>query len=235
MKKMISLFLLLSLLLLCCACSSDKPQEGSKNEEESKPQISYAAGSARYTQPGAKRSMELHFEEPVAAGSKIVLSDKEKEILSFTTEQPISELTIEALELKENLPYRLTVNGELQRHGGSGKIEPPDPGFIPEPEIPTIPIAPMTESPENGEPQPSEPVPGVSFDPNLPFGSIPDFSGTVQGGGDRNNGELSTEPFAPGKGDSLGAPAINPMPGRDLSGFILTGANTVFDRVRPAD
>lgn len=136
MKRITVALLILSLCLLCFGCGAP-----------AKTQIRYESSTAYYTETGAKHSMDLMFEEPVAEGSTIAVLLDGEEILSFTTEAPFSRLQLSSPVLESGVSYNLKINGVLQCHGNSRPVAvETQPGDIPEPTLSTIPQEPMGET-----------------------------------------------------------------------------------------
>ena len=245
MKGFIAIILLCSLcLLLCVGCSSGTAE----------PQIRYENENAYYVGEGASYSMDLQFEEPVAEGSIISLQLEEEEILSFTAEQSFSRLRLSSPRLELDKPYILKVNGIVQRHGMSRpQTETTEPGYIPEPTIPTVPQEPMGEilTPTVSDDRISETVGSVEttseeaddgdsiFD-NPPTIDEEAFSQKVSESGEQGtsnlpsaNEILTTEPLNADKVNKENS-ALDPNVQLGGTTFVLTGTVTGFTAVQNA-
>lgn len=229
MKRITVVLLLLSLTLLCWGCSKEQP------EATGSPQIHYEDTNAYYTQGGGEYTMDLRFQEPVAAGSEICLLLGEEKILGFTTEAAFSHLRLCSPELELNQPYTLTVNGKAQKHGPKNlREEFPQPGDIPEPSLPTIPMEPMADATEppvqdDGIKEPiSFDDPPAGFNGDIAVGEIPSLYPPVESGG-----LLPSEPFTPGNGnDDSGSLNPGSALGKEYNTFTLTKTVTEFTSVR---
>ena len=250
MKRILMRLLLLSLCLLCFGCS-----------KEGDTAIRYSGSAAAYTQEGAKYTMELHFENPVFAGSELCLLSGEETLLRFKAEADFSTLTISTLALEQNVAYRLTVDGILQCYGAQKtEVSPTDPGYIPDPTVVTIPQEPMsateatTSVSDDGtdsaagsstdsttETSFSFSTPPANFDPDLSAEELPTIVSHPETEADTSaipDGTLPSEPFTPGKGESSDETfSESEAESQERSGyttFILTGTFTRFLSVRDA-
>ncbi len=233
MKRITAMILLLSLCLLCFGCSRT-PAE---------PQIRYEDTKAYYTQEGSKYAMEIQFTEPVTEGSTISLLLEEEEIIGFTAEASFSKLHLSSLDLELDKPYVLKVNGELQRHGKNRPVvEATEPGYIPEPTVPTIPLEPMgdtttspTVSDENTEDKsPFDTPPTIAEDISLgDISSITGVNPNENSSGVNSNGTLTTEPINADKVQTEDS-ALRPNIQIGGTTFTLTGTVTGFVSVQNA-
>lgn len=79
--------------------------------------------------------MDMTFAQTVKKGAVLALSENGKEVFSFTAEREFRALVLSVPALQQEVPYTLTVDGEVQQHGGensSMKPGAPD-GQIPSP------------------------------------------------------------------------------------------------------
>ncbi len=226
MKKFTALILTAILLCLCCGCGAEPAQS-------QEAVIRYEGSAAYYSYEGAELKMELNFAEPVPAWKEIALQKGGKTVLSFTLGQAVSLVEISAYELEENVDYTVLVDGVTQRHGKTSVAQP---GYIPDPEVPTIPTEiqgetePTTQTTEDkfGFSKPS-----IGFDEQTEtIGSFADRDSTTP----QSGGELPSEAFSPDReeDDSSLAQQFNPNPDRNVTVFCLEGRTTVFHQVRDA-
>lgn len=202
--------LLLAMLCLLTACKEDEtPTDG----------LYYGAGVAFYTEEGATQTMQLSFMQEVAAGSEIKLLNGETELVSFTTENAFTGLTISAKALELNVPYTLTVNGVTQQHStfsaGGAAI-----GEITVPEQPTVPVEPMNEPTEiTGSIDPTEITvpeqPAVPVEPMSEPAEGTDNGGFTPGAGSMQGGQVPPEGEMPSEGQM---PIVGEIPSEGLGG-----------------
>lgn len=224
MKRLTTVFLLLSLCLLCIGCSAEQ-------SSSAEPQIRYEDSTAYYTQNGAKYTMDLAFTDTVEKGSTIALLLDGKEILGFTAEEDFSHLRLSSVLLELNQPYHLTVNGKLQRHGKGRPIaETTPPGYIPDPTMPTIPQEPMgevvTTAPSSQDNENNDSPFGTP--PTIVIEEIPSFEDATSS---VSNGILPSQPFGSGKTQSEDSSLLTDV---SMGGteFTLTSTITGFVSVQ---
>ena len=115
--------------------------------------------------------MDLTFAEAVQKGAVLTLStpilDGETEVFGFIAKRDFSTLVLSVPALQLDVPYKLTVDGTIQMHGGKGgnlgPIQPPTPGApgsgtIPDPTDGRPPEVPQGEG--SGATPPAAPQPG---------------------------------------------------------------------------
>ena len=229
MKRIIATLLLLCIMATLCSCTKDQPHTSDS------PSLRHEGTTAYYTAGESTCTMDLEFQQTVAANSKVSLLLEEEEILTFTTEADLSRLQISHPRLEKNKTYTLIVNGKIQKHGSRPlPIVPPRPGDIPDPTQPTVPVEPMgqiatvapsvtDETRGNEEPPVFENPPIVSIVDDIP--SLTPIDGS---------GILPSESFVPGQSEQHNDLIIRPAPQIRGTGFTLTGAVTEFASVTDA-
>ncbi len=227
MKRFTALLLMVAVCLLCFGCGAS----GS-------PKIRYDSSTAYYTQEGSDYTMDLQFETPVTEGSTITLLLEEEEILSFTAEESFSRLSLSSVKLEADLPYTLSVNGELQCHGKTRvETDNPDLGYIPEPTLFTIPLEPMGST---NTPETTASTEADTYE-DSPFGGPPTVAEETlssllgndapSSAGTNSDGTLTSEPLTAEKAENS---ALRPNTQFGGTTFIITGTVTGFTSVRNA-
>ena len=160
--------------------------------------------------------MDLSFANTVKEGAAVALIDNETEIFSFTATRDFSALVISAPGLQLDVPYKLTVDGVAQQHGGVGSALEPGDGIGEKPED----DGGMKHNDDHAPDDNGVELPPVYFTPS----DIP-TSGTAPTGDDK--------PTVP---DDKPGDSVEPINDEEISTeFTVTAENHTFRNVQKAN